>query len=87
MGLSAFMQKAGWLIAPLGVLFSLFLIIGWPWVTNGGLHLIGGLDRDTYIRFIVWMLIGFVIYFGYGIRHSALRRSRDAGTFAERARE
>jgi APA family basic amino acid/polyamine antiporter len=38
------------------------------------LHLIGGLDRDTYIRFIVWMLIGFVIYFGYGIRKSALNR-------------
>lgn len=63
-----------YVLAPLGVLFSLFLIIGWPWITNGELHLIGGLDRDTYIRFIVWMLIGFVIYFGYGIRKSALNR-------------
>jgi APA family basic amino acid/polyamine antiporter len=69
-----FRTPALWLLAPLGVLFSLFLIIGWPWVTKGELHLIGGLDRDTYIRFIVWMLIGFVIYFGYGIRKSALNR-------------
>jgi len=82
-----FRTPALWLLAPVGVVFSLFLIIGWPWVMNGGLHLIGGLDRDTYIRFIVWMLIGFVIYFGYGIRHSALRRNREERTFAERARE
>ncbi|HEX5962043.1 MAG TPA: amino acid permease [Rhodanobacteraceae bacterium] len=69
-----FRTPALWLVAPLGIVFSLFLIIGWPWLTRGGFHLIGGLDRQTYERFIIWMLIGFVIYFGYGIRHSAQGR-------------
>lgn len=62
-----------WFLAPLGIVFSLFLIIGWPWVTEGQFHFIGGLDQQTYERFIIWMLIGFAIYFGYGIKHSGQR--------------
>ena len=69
-----FRSPALWLVAPVGMLFSLFLIIGWPWVTDGHFHLIGGLARITIDRFIVWLVIGLVVYFGYGIRHSLLAR-------------
>ncbi|MGH8234513.1 MAG: amino acid permease [Rhodanobacteraceae bacterium] len=69
-----FRTPAIWVVAPVGVLFSLFLIIGWPWWRNDGFTLIGGLPEITILRFVVWMIIGLVVYFGYGIRHSALAR-------------
>ncbi|KAL3268950.1 hypothetical protein HHI36_008036 [Cryptolaemus montrouzieri] len=28
------------------------------------------LDAETWVRFIVWLVIGFLIYFFYGIKHS-----------------
>ena len=63
-----------WLIAPLGVMFSLFLIIGWPWFANGHFQLLGGLPMITIWRFVFWMVIGLVVYFAFGIRHSALAK-------------
>jgi basic amino acid/polyamine antiporter, APA family len=32
------------------------------------------LPGDTWIRLVVWLLIGFVIYFGYSRKHSVLQQ-------------
>jgi APA family basic amino acid/polyamine antiporter len=40
--------------------------------------LMATLPGDTWIRLLVWLLIGFVIYFTYGRKHSHLQREREA---------
>jgi len=42
------------------------------------LYLMYGLPFDTWMRLIVWMLIGLGIYFAYGAKHSKLRSGLDS---------
>ena len=54
------------MVAALAVLLCLYLM----------LNLTGG----TWVRFLVWMAIGLVVYFGYGARHSRLARAGTTGS-------
>ncbi len=56
----AFRAPAVPVVATLGILVCTAMIFGLGW--------------ETWVRLIVWLLIGFVIYFGYGRRHSLLER-------------
>jgi APA family basic amino acid/polyamine antiporter len=51
-------------IAPLGIVVNLGLMLFLP--------------LETWVRLAVWLVIGLVIYFSYGIWHSALGRRRVA---------
>lgn len=55
--------RSPWMpVAPLlGIAFCLYLMASLPLV--------------TWIRFVVWLALGMVVYFLYSIRHSALARS------------
>jgi APA family basic amino acid/polyamine antiporter len=53
-----FQTPAVYVIAPAGAVSALFLMLGLP--------------LDTWIRFIVWLVIGLVIYALYGTRHSRI---------------
>ena len=39
------------------------------------LYLMYGLPPDTWLRLIIWMLIGLGIYFAYSAKHSKLRNA------------
>jgi APA family basic amino acid/polyamine antiporter len=53
-----FKAPAIWFTAPMGVITAVALMATLP--------------LDTWIRLVVWMIIGLVIYFVYGARHSVL---------------
>ena len=43
------------------------------------LGLMATLPGDTWIRLIVWLIIGLAIYFGYGAKHSLVQKEVAAG--------
>jgi APA family basic amino acid/polyamine antiporter len=45
----------------LGVAFAVYLMSDLPW--------------ETWVRFVVWLAVGLLIYAAYGYRHSRLRTS------------
>ena len=38
------------------------------------------LPHDTWIRLLGWSIVGAIVYFGYGFKHSRLRRENADGT-------
>ena len=59
--------KAPWVyvVGPLGALFAVGLMYFLP--------------NDTWLRLIIWMAIGLIIYFAYGMSHSRLSKADKAG--------
>lgn len=55
-----FRVRAPWVVGTLGALACLYVMIGLP--------------PDTWLRLFVWLAVGFAVYFGYGRKHSHLRR-------------
>lgn len=55
---AAFRVPAIWFVAPAGALSALYLMASLPW--------------PTWERLIVWLALGMVLYFSYGVYHSKL---------------
>jgi len=55
-----------WIVAPLGMIVCLAQMVGLP--------------KDTWLRLVVWMVVGLIIYFSYSRRHSFLRNELERGT-------
>jgi len=50
------------------------------------LLLMFGLPLDTWIRFIVWLVIGLIIYSLYGVKHSRIGEDASAQRLTKEAR-
>jgi APA family basic amino acid/polyamine antiporter len=55
-----------------------FRVPGSPWLPGLSivccLVLMLALPLETWLRFFIWLLVGFAIYFPFGRKHSALGR-------------
>jgi APA family basic amino acid/polyamine antiporter len=47
------------------------------------LYLMSALPRQTWERLIIWMVLGLVIYFAYGKRHSKIGKGEVSGVKTE----
>ncbi len=56
-------------LVPLFPVLGVFMCVG----------LMFSLPLETWVRFFVWLIIGLLIYFFYGVRHSRLRGGVDTG--------
>jgi len=56
-----FRVRAPWLVCTLGAVSCMALMAFLP--------------PDTWVRLLVWTIIGMAVYFFYGYRHSALRQT------------
>jgi APA family basic amino acid/polyamine antiporter len=61
-----FRCPAVWIVAPLGIVVSTAMMLFLP--------------LDTWLRLVVWLAIGMVLYFTFGIHHSTLNRTEPEPT-------
>jgi APA family basic amino acid/polyamine antiporter len=59
-----FRCPAVWIVAPLGMLVSATMMLFLP--------------LDTWLRLLVWLALGMVLYFTFGIHHSTLNKTTEA---------
>jgi APA family basic amino acid/polyamine antiporter len=50
-----------WAVTPISTALCVFVMVGLP--------------SEAWVRFAVWLAIGLLIYFSYGVRHSTLRKA------------
>jgi len=55
-----------WFVAPAGAISAFALMAALPWT--------------TWLRLIIWFVIGIVLYFSYGIRNSKLAQPQQLGS-------